>query len=88
MHWVYYWCRAETMPPGIASCVYQVATVLTVSGEAAGGPVENVSIRVIGPALGPATCTIGSTATTCTVPGEGGARLIWAKEVDPRLPTY
>ena len=59
--------------PGIASCVYQVAIVLTISSEPAGGPVENVSIRVTGPAFGPATCTLGSAATTCTIAGEGGA---------------
>lgn len=62
--------------PGVASCAYQVAIVLTVSSEPAGGPVENVSIRVAGPALGPATCALGSAATTCTIAGEGGAYTI------------
>lgn len=59
--------------PGVASCVYQVAIVLTVSSEPAGGPVENVSVQVTGPALGPATCIVGSGATTCSIAGEGGA---------------
>jgi hypothetical protein len=58
--------------PGIASCVYPIAIVLTISGGS-GGPVENVAVQVTGPALGPATCSVSSTATTCTVAGEGGA---------------
>ena len=62
--------------PGVASCAYQVAIVLTVSSEPAGGPVENVSIRVARRALGPATCALGSAATTCTIAGEGGAYTI------------
>jgi hypothetical protein len=57
--------------PGIASCVYPVAMVVTIS-SATGGPVANVSLQVSGPALGPATCTGGATATLCTVAGEGG----------------
>ena len=52
-------------------CPLPIAIQMSVTA-AGGGPVDGVIVRVSGAATGTASCTAGTTATTCYVPGVAG----------------
>jgi hypothetical protein len=52
-------------------CPLPIAVEIGVT-SAAGGPVEGLTVRVSGAAMGTASCTTGSANTMCFVPGTAG----------------
>ena len=52
-------------------CPLPVAVEISVTA-AGGGPVDGVIVHVSGAATGTASCSVGTTASTCYVPGVAG----------------